>query len=300
MPLNEGSGVYSSHASRRQLLPSPRSSEPSDLPSPNVATSNPTSSPGPTSVSRRSLPVNRTPGFLGSTSYAAVFEENRDAIIPDFDREQPSSSRNLFVELETADPEMINEGARVLSRFCDLFPALSELSSPQKAVEQCAVLSPVMTACAEAVKGLLKDLTQIPERERNFYEISRDLFYNTTGQYIPSNITNHQKMSQFFTSPLRWEAVGMATCIWGPVFAGGEMQRGDPLDIGPGKERVSRTVFAKTMVLSGSSCLSFCEELGSINDLSVWLLYKNALTTSFVYGDSSTPHLSDTLLPCVN
>lgn len=293
MPLTGAANVFSSNVPQRRILPSPQSSEQSEQCSPNVTSPNASSSPSLTTISRRSLPVNRTPGFLGSTSYAAVFEENRDTIITQIDRDKSMSSRNLCMEVETADTEMINEGARVLARFCELYPALSEVPGRIKCVENIIVLSPVMVACAEAVKGLIRPLLQVPDRERNYYEMSRDIFYNTIGPYVPRDITDHKKMSRFFTEPIRWEALGMAACVWVPGAVGGGKRRGDTFDMGPDKERVSRSVFAKTMVLNGSSCLSFCEELGSINDLSIWLLYEIALTTSFVYGDSSMESLSN-------
>ncbi|KAL9619397.1 MAG: hypothetical protein Q9160_005992 [Pyrenula sp. 1 TL-2023] len=280
-PLYEGSGVVASDATRtQQILPSPQPSEP-------YVASNATSSPKPTTISRRSLPVNATPGFLGSTSYAAVFEESQDAIITDIECDSTRPPRDLCVEIETADTEMINEGARVLSRFCELFPALSETYHQGQPPETVVALSPVMFACADAVRNLLKHLVQMPERQRSYHQLSRDIFYNTATRYIPADMTNHKKMSQFFTEPLRWEAVGIATIVWGPGCLGTGMLPGESYDIGPGKEPVSRALFGKTMVLNGSSCASFCEELGYLNDLLVWLIYENGLSTSNVYGDSN-------------
>lgn len=286
-PLYEGSSVVTGDPSRiQQILPSPQPSEP-------YVASNATSSPNPTTISRRSLPVNATPGFLGSTSYAAVFDESQDAIITDIECDSTGPPKDLCVEVETADTEMINEGARVLSRFCELFPALPETYHHRQPPETIIALTPVMIACANAVRNLLKHLIELPERQRNYHQLSRDIFYNTATRYRPANMTNHGKMSQFFTEPLRWEAVGIATIVWGPGCGATGMLPGDTYDIGPGKEPVSRGLFGKMMVLNGSSCANFCEELGYLNDLSAWLIFQNGLSTSNVYGDSSMHSLDD-------
>ena len=269
-------------------LPSPRlTEEDSTSPSPAVsqAISPPLSTATATSV-RQPVPINRTPGFLGSTSYAAVFQDSQERIITEC--YPPLTNATAVTDFEADHADMINEGARVLSRLCDVAVPLAETPNTHKCAEELTVLAPLMVACVTTVKEIIDKLSRSSPAERDFVGLSKEIFHNTSKTYLARDITNPQKMIDFFvTDGLRWEAVGLAASTFGLGSMGGMCRGTNTLPLGPGEGSISRLVLAKAMVTCASTCLNFLDELGLLNDLSIWVVYENALVTSFVYGDSS-------------
>ncbi|KAL9111412.1 MAG: hypothetical protein Q9227_004089 [Pyrenula ochraceoflavens] len=272
---------------RARVLPSPHSTDTSNA-TPSPAISNAETPPiaaSAVSSGRHSLPVNRTPGFLGSTSYAAVFDESQERIVTETLPKPTLPDRTIAIEAD--DLDMVGAGARMLDRLCELVQPITETPPTHKCLAELTFLAPVIYDCANALQDLITKLAALPQNDRDLIGVSKDIFQNTSKPYTPADITSPRKMSDFFTiQGLRWEAVALGCCAYGPSTLLSTNKGAASYNLGPGKGTITPMLFARAMVSSAASCLDFCDELGNLNEMYMWALYENALITSFVYGDS--------------
>jgi chromatin structure-remodeling complex subunit RSC3/30 len=95
-------------------------------------------------------------------------------------------------------------------------------------------------------------------------------------------------MSEYHTlftgGNLRWEVLallfvtaGLSAILLGPT---------DPLLAFVGQQPSKKQAFIHQMSELGSSCLSFCTDVGHLNDFGIWVLHEHSLLVSQILGDA--------------
>ncbi|KAF2108947.1 hypothetical protein BDV96DRAFT_586262 [Lophiotrema nucula] len=221
--------------------------------------------------------------YLGSTSYASVFAEERP--IPDSMHEQP---------LESATPTVLS--SRITgSRHCQIGGGHSIISkmtpfsfferSIRKYFEEnksSALVGPLVMSALPQVRKDLERLQAIGSDQFSAYaEITR----STTAQLkVPASMPASEFYTLFTGPNLRWETLGLVM-----ILAAGNAQYTHPDDavftLEDGR-KLEKDALIEDMIHTTNDCISICQIHGAVNDIMVWLLYANMLVTSNFYGDN--------------
>ena len=254
--------------------------ESSFLPSP--LTSNP-------DKSRKSIPtIQPQPGFLGSTSYAAVFTESQNQIGLDADQEngelhQPHSDPTVSSPGKDA---LIKEGAAVLALLSD-FPIYGPfIDQWLDYARGLALIAPFMPECMASIKRDLYDPFVKAKSGRALLHASEMLFTNgAKPMKMDPGMTFRQYHTLFTGDNLRWEALGMVFTAVG--LSCSIMLAADTTVDFPRTGTVDKRALAHRMLEASDASIAFCEQTGHLNDPGMWLIYENFLLMSLVIGDSS-------------
>jgi hypothetical protein len=223
--------------------------------------------------------------YLGSTSYASVFAEERP--IPDSLHEQPSNLMN-------ATPSMFNT-RMVGSPHCQMRPVLAIVSkfSPFSLFDNLvrmyfdvnrasAFVGPLITS---ALPQLRIDLEKLSPARGDNCVAYMDITRNTTRPLkVPPNMPASEFHTLFTGQNLRWETLGLMMSIASSIA-----QFTPPLDpvftLANG-ERIDKDVFVEDLIHACNDCISLCQVHGAVNDIMIWMMYSNMLVMSNFYGDN--------------
>lgn len=96
------------------------------------------------------------------------------------------------------------------------------------------------------------------------------------------------KMSEYHTlftgENVRWEALALLFTTAG--LSAILLDTSDPLLAFVGQHSSDKQEFVHRMVDLGGSCLSFCTDIGHLNDFGIWVLHEHALLVSQILGDA--------------
>lgn len=232
-------------------------------------------------------PTSRTPkpGFLGSTSFSAVYQEERGltALQHSSDHE---SVNNVIERLYLPNRgSQIKKGISCLALLVDL-PMMEPLVSQWQKLYACVTMMfPFASAIQESIKSSIYSIianAHSSELEMLLTEKSAEIYRNSMREFKMPPGCSLDQYSDLMADPhgLRWDAmgiyftsVGLAACY--------------------ACQGVSRAVIeqrrrlAKTMLEASDICISLCEELGQMTDQEVWLYGGNSHLVSVVEGDAS-------------
>jgi hypothetical protein len=240
----------------------------------------------PDSTSRQTPAVgDSTRGFyLGSTSYASVFMEERP--IHDTVHEQPSES----VAISQAPPALGTRHCQ-MGVVPSIISRLSPFSFYEKFVRAyfvdiwaSALVGPLITSC---LPQLGRDIDRLTSPETNLPQESSKITKNTTKSL---NVPSTMLPSEFYTlvtgENLRWELMGliltMAACY--AQFISSD----NPLFLLEDGKRVDKDEFVEDLIQASNDCIHLCQVHGACNDIMVWLLYSNLCVITYQYGDNCT------------
>ena len=179
------------------------------------------------------------------------------------------------------DNYKIEQGVNVLKTlfpldgFDDIFEARRN---------NCSARTPaaILVECWHSLKDIFRGIKQASDKESALRELSRLLFDNTAK---PLPLPGNSSMSEFaksFTGRLsRWEAIGVVASGLGIFRAGRELCKRSAL------EELSKPPSWQALIEASNACLSFCNELGSINDVLLWMLGENTILQTLFHGDAS-------------
>lgn len=208
------------------------------------------------------------PGFLGSTSFSAVFNEDQSINGPQsrFCEESVISS---VVETPTYREGRVELGAQVLRHLSrmDLFETvITEWQEDDHGLTQ---FCPWIMKCMKSIKEDLYD--QIPwhttshqDQDTVLLRLSEGLFRNNLKPMrFDGDCTLDHFATLFTGSRLRWESIGMFfICV---AVGSATMKRGHPIlssFVGSGPQ--SQAAMARRMLDLTHSCIKFCEEMGHL------------------------------------
>jgi hypothetical protein len=223
--------------------------------------------------------------YLGSTSYASVFTEDRP--LPDTVHQQPSermsvtpssvSSRNMG----TRHCQM-GVGHSVVSRLAPFSFFEKSLKMHFEVCIASALIGPLILSL---LPQLSKDLQQLSAPGTDVYHMYAEMTKNTAK---PLKVPSTMLPSEFHTlvtgANLRWETLGLVL-----VVAASNAQYTAPLDpiftLEDGT-RLDKDEFIEDMIQTANDCITLCHVHGAVNDVMVWLVHTNMLVISNFYGDN--------------
>jgi hypothetical protein len=223
--------------------------------------------------------------YLGSTSYASVFAEER--FIPDSLHEQPPKSMN-------AVPSIFNT-RMVGSPHCQMRPALAIISrlTPFSLFENIirtyfeinkasSFLGPLFIS---ALPQLRIDLERLSPDGGDTCAAFMDITRNTTRPLkVPPTMSASEFHTLFTGKNLRWETLGLIMSIAASMAQ--FTPPDDPVFTTAKGERFDRDVFVEDLIHVCNDCISLCQVHGAVNDIMTWMMYSNALVMSNFYGDN--------------
>ena len=219
-------------------------------------------------------------GFLGPTSYSAVFTEGqRNLSREDSKLTHEDSARGwLPSKLPSWDSNAVNEGAEILS-------LLANLSRHEQALKRCEVLclSAVTLYIRECIALIPRDLKFGDGQLRSLAALSHKVFIKTSTPYsFDGSITLREYPSSLMGENLCWEVVGlMLTTLGLSAISMHEVNVYDESD-----SQTNWKELAHSLVRAGDQCITFCEQFGHLKDTGVTLILMNFILHTQVYGDA--------------
>ena len=225
------------------------------------------------------------PGFLGSTSYSAVFTEgeNNIHIASQADpRNKPSHVTETANEFELNSLK-VRKGAQILA-------LLGELGQHQQAINRCFELA-LLCYCSPFGHfrldiAALSDYIRRSSSDTGLLRMSRRIFSCTSISIDATHIIHGSQVSDMFIGDdLRWEVVGLML-----TAAGLGAISLDEIAVAEEDEEGNRDwkELAKVWLKAGNKCKLFCQDLGQLNDLGLWLIFLSHALHTQVYGDAGT------------
>jgi hypothetical protein len=228
--------------------------------------------------------------FLGSTSYASVFADERPLQESVQHQEQPP-------ERMSATPSVVANkltgttgtrhcqrsiGSVIISKL-DNFDFFVRSVEMHFAVHHVAALvGPLITSTLPQLRQDLKQLSSVASDPYPAYaEITRN-------SARPLKVPGSMLASEFHTlitgQNLRWETLGLII-----ILAAHNTQFLLPDDVFFTLEngsKIDRDTFIEDMIHASNDCINLCQVHGAVNDIMVWLLYINMMVKSNFYGDN--------------
>ena len=230
------------------------------------------------------------PGFLGPTSYSAVFTEGQS----DLSKENGKLSREIDIRgwqssvPPSWDSGRIKEGAEVLSLLADLSKYKSILNRRH---EMCLSASSLyIRDCIALIPSTLKDSHGQPWCMTT---LSRNVFTKTsTSCLIDANMSLREYPSFLMGDNLCWETVGIMLSVLGlsAVLMDGVNTYEKPYS------ETNWRDLAQRLLRAGDQCITFCEQYGHLKDTGVTLIEMNFILHTQVYGDAGE-HVETEIVP---
>ena len=228
------------------------------------------------------------PGFLGSTSFSAIYDE--DERLKSLYADSPADNGNLESKrkrlfLPNRDSQ-IRKGAACLALLEDMLVYEPLVSKWQESAD-ISMIAPWTMACHYSLKARVYDQLvggTNEHKEQVLLDCSNQIFENSlTGLELRHDLTIDGFACLMTSQKLLWEAVGM-------YFTAVGLAAMTIDDMGAFRSRSSSDMqycLGKQMLEASDTCKSFCEELGRGNDPELWLVVENTHLCSLVEGDAS-------------
>jgi hypothetical protein len=224
--------------------------------------------------------------YLGSTSYASVFQE--DGPLPDTVHQQPS-------ERMSATPSQVSSKSMGTTRHCQIgvghsvVSRLSPFSFFEKAIESYFEASVSSLLIGPLVLSLLpqlrEDVQQLTAPGADIARMYADMTRNTAK---PLKIPPTMLPSEFHTvvtgDNLRWETIGLVLAV--AATHAGQTHSKDPLFTLENGSEIDKDEFVEDMIQATNDCITICQTHGAVNDIMVWLICCNMHMISGYYGDN--------------
>ncbi|KAI3001855.1 hypothetical protein CBS147346_6258 [Aspergillus niger] len=247
------------------------------------------SSPSSVAAIESALPSQNTtlelpsasPGYLGSTSYSAILAEHR----PDFSLNVDSSSMSTAVT-HSMEPERLQTGVRLLKllhnlTICDMLVRRFYTRVLVAVIPEIVTMSIVRSA-----RNVLGALDFTGDVENQLQHTVRKVSQNTS-RPLPNyrSMTVERYCASFTEQNLRWEAIGI-------IFATAGISLSSTPESDPDLNQVAADTSARErlraqLVEASSTCLTFCDQASSVNELLGFCQYSSFVLLTHVYGDSS-------------
>jgi hypothetical protein len=230
------------------------------------------------------------PGFLGSTSFSAVFAEHQDQIDLELDQDIADLNREHYEEASAAKStefqRKIADGAAVLALLADL-PSFEPIATRwAERWRELSLMAPILPACLKSIKTDLYEPFIKMQTERALSNASRLLFRNLLKVLkSPPYCTFEQYTSSLTGENLRWETVGIFFTACGLACYNSSAE--DPLLDFVGHRPGDKRLLSRRMLEASNACIAFLDDAGHLNDPGMWLTEGNCILTSQILGDAS-------------
>lgn len=226
---------------------------------------------------------NQPAGYLGPTSFSAIFRENKlGSTQEEYDVAKPSPSGLYNLEAQ----EHIDQGVRALQKFPSKglgenliarYFDINDVMLPEQVVRHVH-----KTTWSTFGKYLTEPRNTSTD---NLSAMSRELC-KTAMKPIASSSSTQEWMESFSGHHLRWEVIGNLFAIFGLSVM--TMSEWDPLfATGNDDSPYNKRQYGGAMRECAEACLSLCNDVDAINDLVVSLMSAVYTLQSFYEGDAS-------------
>lgn len=234
--------------------------------------------------------VTGTP-FLGPTSFAAVFTENRENLDP-LPTPDQSTTANSVIDgyhhsydtrgyIDVVEDSFIHLGAKVLDQIPDretIRGLVRELMHPND-----GFVRPLRLLMSHEIWDVWDDQLDL-RLGRRHVELSRALFENTASVLRDSD--DLIKWGDSFSGRnMRWETIGILFTYW--AFGATCSSDTDPHITSQRPPHNDRRQLTLDLKDCASTCITLCNAVDANNPLFVHLLYKHMLLESIIEGDAS-------------
>ena len=224
-------------------------------------------------------------GFLGSTSYSAVFTENQEQLGLDNDENGEASMR---LQKPLLTPTNLNtrneEGCMVLRELRD-FPHIEKIGYTWG--ENACDFTLMSSRLVDCINSIRDDIYVPYVQEKQDLVRAVELLFDAFSR--PVKIAPGCKFKEFaeqFTGKnIRWETLGMFFTAVGLRVM--QMPVTDPMLAFVDNTQEGKYGLARRMLEASDYCICFCDTHGHLNDPGIWLITENTILMSQVLGDAS-------------
>lgn len=221
-------------------------------------------------------------GFLGNSSYSSIFTDAHGHLDPDA-TEQPAGDRNSPPGSPLA-ADKIAKGAELLSLFCDLDIWEKFLEREFEIADGVTVTRPIYSIWIREIRREFGDLLANVTSEADLYGLSQLVWHNTNTPWRASHATGTQWALLSTGKNLRWETVGLIFSLTGILV--GSLSDWDAMFTCWRDTIKDRPTLARKLRDTVETCISFCKECETINDLFACLLFESTCLLGSVRGDA--------------
>ncbi|KAL5334335.1 hypothetical protein BJX70DRAFT_378628 [Aspergillus crustosus] len=226
-----------------------------------------------------------TPGYLGSTSFSAVFSEHRTDLAFEED-----SSLSASALAKSNDRLRLESGLEVLkflyrSPICDTL-IRTFYSGHLLAVVSYALMEPVLDSLKRTFEELKRESNSNDDLEGKLRDlvlrISRNSAHPLTSH---AAMTVKEYCASFTDGNLRWEVIGLVLATAGTASM--STSDSEPEFVRAAPDAHARDMLRAQIVEGSNICLGFCDSSASVNELLGFFQYNDMLLKTQYYGDTS-------------
>lgn len=185
--------------------------------------------------------------------------------------------------------KMVSEGVTLLNLILDLVSETDNILEDSWVADMesdtaiCGgpIMMVAWKATSEFVQGLLSDRSA-----KNMEAASRAIFKQTAQHPVfPPTAEGGAFEAAFSAQNLRWELVGLYCCQTGNYLCG---EKDKEVNFNADKAwKRDRKSLMQDAFRACLKCESFCDHLGAVNDLTLWLILEAACYATWCFGDDS-------------
>lgn len=219
-------------------------------------------------------------GFLGPTSFSAVFLENRNGLLTPTSGPIAASPQSKGFSV---DEESVRLGASILNQLPDQTTSATLFARYKRTRTTMGDLG--LGHCLDSLWTTFgQQLSLKTRRASNLEDVSQLITQNSIATLEPGESFDDW-LDAITGRRIRWEAMGLLFTAWAfgslsspdddEIFAKQEASRGD------------RMKFAVDMQKLGLACANLSDQTRFVNVLSVFLSYQSCILETVINGDSS-------------
>ncbi|KAL4800400.1 hypothetical protein BDV19DRAFT_398029 [Aspergillus venezuelensis] len=222
-----------------------------------------------------------TPGYLGSTSFSAVFSEHRTDI--SFE-EGICTTEGIFATLD--DRHRLESGLEVL-QFLHRNPICDILIRRFYAGHiMAAVPSLLMEAIIDSTRKVLDSLDRGKNLEKGLQDLVMQVFRSSAHPLSThADMTIDEYFASFTGTNLRWEAIGIFFATAGIALMSTTDSDPDLIRVAPDPQ--SKDMLRTQVMEASGICLGFCTSAASINELRGYHQHGDLILRTQYWGDTS-------------
>ncbi|KAF1930230.1 uncharacterized protein M421DRAFT_3313 [Didymella exigua CBS 183.55] len=178
----------------------------------------------------------------------------------------------------TVSQEHIDQGASVLDLLGDLKFIQKYIDKWFSFAGGVVVIEPMVEIYLDVTRASWHRIRG-SHRTEDLRDMSAQIWNNTSkplSQLLDRNTTAHEFFTNVTGTALRWEVIGIIVSLVSLVAQ--PLKDGDPIFCFPDTAPVDRAELALSLHHASEMCVEFCDNLGVLNDLYLWLLYENFIS----------------------
>jgi hypothetical protein len=211
--------------------------------------------------------------YLGSTSYASVFSEDRP--LPDTVHQQPSERLRVTPSLSSRSMGtrhcQMGVGHSVVSKLAPFSFFEKSLKMYFEWHTSTALVGPLVMSL---LPQLREDVRQLMDPGHDAYLMYAEMTKNTMKPLkVPSTMLPSGFHTLLTGQSLRWETLGLIM-----IVAASNAQftsPDDPLFTLENGKQLAKDEFVEDMIQATNDCIMMCQVHGAVNDVMVWLVYSS-------------------------